>query len=337
MTGRAIVAPRLLAGLRPVKVATKPFETLREPISMAVNYIMPQVAIVMPVRNSERFLVEAVDSLRAQTVQDFELIAVDGGSTDRTLDILTSYKDPRIRIFELALKPMQITPARNFGIARAESPWIAVQDSDDISLPRRLEKQLAALNRMSGSVLAYTDVNFIGDIAAAGGRARFPRTQAFLATRLCFEFPIVHSTLMFSKPAALAVGGYSKTSAEDFELAGRLVEQGRTAAVSEKLVNFRLHATSSTHQLISEMKLIKVEIAIDNCRRLLQLSDSEAHRAYAALMNRGQAGQIREWAWFLQHCVPRLKWKSPELYAWLGWQTVKLFRPGKAGEPKTTA
>jgi glycosyltransferase involved in cell wall biosynthesis len=286
----------------------------------------PRVSIVMPVRNSDRFLARTVDSLLAQTFGDFELIVVDGGSTDRTLDILSGYKDPRIRIFE---KPLEITPARNFGIAQAVSPWIAAHDSDDISLPRRLELQWNALNRTPNAVLSYTDANIIGNVSAAGGRARFPRTQAFLAMRLCYQFPMVHSAAMFSKEAALAAGGYTWRWAEDYGLAGRLVERGRTVAIPKKLVEFRLHPTSNTHKLMSEMNAMAVEIALDNCRRLMRLADADARRAHAALINRGRPGQWREWSWFLRSCVPRLPWKSLELSAWLGLQTMKLLRPGK--------
>ncbi len=290
----------------------------------------PRISVVMPVWNSDRFLAQTVESLLAQTFEDFELIAVDGGSKDRTLEILSSYKDPRIRIFE---KPLEITPARNFGIAQARSSWIAVQDSDDISLPRRLEAQWNALNKTDDAVLAYTDVNFIGNIAAAGGKARFPKTQAFLAMRLCYQFPIVHSTVMFNKEAALAVGGYHWRWAEDYGLVGRLVERARSVAVPEKLVEFRLHPTSNTHKLMAEMNAMAVDIATDNCRRLMRLSDPDAERAYAALINRGQPGQWREWSWFLKFCVPRLQWKSPELYAWLGLQTLKLLRARKTLSP----
>ncbi len=281
----------------------------------------------MPVRNSARFLTETVDSLRGQTFQDFELIVVDGGSTDQTLDILHGYQDLRIRIFE---KPLEITAARNFGIAQATSPWIAVHDSDDISDPRRLEAQWEALNRTRDAVLSYTDVKFIGNLDAAGEPARFPKTQAFLAMRLCYQFPMVHTTVMFNRQAALEVGGYTWRWAEDYGLVGRLVAQGRIAAIPEKLVHFRLHPTSNTHKLMSEMKAMAVDIAVDNCRRLLRLSEPEARRAYAALMNRGQPGQWGEWSWFLRFCVPRLPWKSLELHAWLGLQTLKLLRPGKA-------
>lgn len=295
---------------------------------------MPLISVIMPVRNGERFLRQTIDGLRAQTLADFELIVVDGGSTDRTLDLLASYQDPRIRIFQ---QPLEITPARNFGIARSKSPWIAVHDADDVSLPKRLEMQYRALQRSPGAVLSFTDVHLIGNLDAAGGRARFPRTQAFLALRLCYQFPMVHSTLMFNREAALAVGGYTWRWAEDYGLVVRLVEQGRAVAVPRKLVQFRLHPTSNTHKLMSEMNAMAVEISVDACRRLMRLSEDDARRAYRALINRGQRGQWREWSWFLRDCVPRLPWSSLELSAWLGLQTLKLFRPGKSDPAPATA
>jgi hypothetical protein len=88
---------------------------------------------------------------------------------------------------------------------------------------------------------------------------------------------------------------------------------------------------------MSEMNAMAVDIAVDNCRRLLRLSGADARRAHAALINRGQLGQWREWAWFLRFCVPRMSWKSPELYAWLGWQTLKMLRPGIVASPSTAA
>ena len=220
-------------------------------------------------------------------------------------------------------------PARNFCVARSQSPWIAVHDSDDISLPRRLEKQWAALNRIPNAVLSYTGITAIGNLRAAGGRTRFPRTKAFLAMRLCYQFPMVHSTVMFNREAALSAGGYTLRWAEDYALVSRLVERGQTVGLPEKLVNFRLHPTSESHKSLSQTVVTALDIAVDNCRRLMRLSDSDARRAHAALVNRGQPGQWCEWSWFLRFCVPRFPWKSPELFAWLGLQTIKLLRPGK--------
>jgi len=288
---------------------------------------MPQISVVMPTRNSERFLAATVDSLLGQTFKDFEMIVVDGQSTDKTLDILAGYKDPRIRVFQ---QPLAITAARNFGLEQSQSPWIVAHDSDDVSHPRRLETQWAALGRKPGAVFSYTGTNHIGNVDAAGGRSRFPMTQAFFAMRLCYQFPMVHSTLMFSRQAALSVGGYTWQLAEDYGLVSRLIELGRMVAVPEKLVDFRLHPTSNTHGWMSQMEAMAVEIAVDNCRRFFRVSDADARRAHRALVNHGKPGQWAEWSWFLRCCAPRLPWKSAELYAWLAFQAVKSVRPGKS-------
>lgn len=286
----------------------------------------------MPTRNSERFLASTVEGLLSQTLKDFELIVVDADSTDKTLEILSHYKDPRIRIFH---RPLEIAPARNFGISQSQSPWIAAHDSDDVSHPRRLEMQLAALERTPDAIFSYTSINHIGNLEVAGGKSRFPTTQAFFAMRLCYQFPMVHSTLMFSRQAALSVGGYTWRLAEDYGLVSRLIELGRSVAVRERLVDFRLHSTSNTHGWMPEMKTMAVDIALDNCRRLLRLWDADARRAHAALVNRGKPGQWNEWSWFLRFCAPRLPWKSAELYAWLTLQTVKSLRPGKIAASQT--
>ena len=88
---------------------------------------------------------------------------------------------------------------------------------------------------------------------------------------------------------------------------------------------------------IVPMNAMAVEISVDACRRLMRLSEDDARRAYRALINRGQPGQWREWSWFLRDCVPRLPWSSLELSAWLGLQTLKLFRPGKSDPAPATA
>src|SRR6185295_10463581 len=142
----------------------------------------PQISVLMPTWNAAQFIAEAVESVLAQTLTDFEFIVVDGGSTDRTLGILSRYQDARLRV--LSAPSAGIVPALNFGIEQARAPWIARQDADDISLPRRLEVQWTTLNR-DAAIFSHTDVEFIGEGRESIGRARFPRTQAFVALRLC--------------------------------------------------------------------------------------------------------------------------------------------------------
>ena len=284
----------------------------------------PQISVLMPVWNGERFLAEALESILAQTFTDFELVAVDGGSTDRTSEILSRYDDPRVRIVHA---PPGLVPALNFGIVQSRGKWIARQDADDISLPRRLEKQWRALERHPNAVLSYTDVELIGKEAGSIGRARFPKTQALLALKLCYQCALVHSTAMFKKDAALAVGGYrmEEQHAEDYGLWGRLIERGDSLGLPEKLLQFRIHPVSASKRNADAMTEMADKIAGEHGRRFMRLSAEEGERAHAILIAHGRCSW-QDWSWFLRCCIPRLRWQSAEMYAWLGLQTLKMFR-----------
>jgi glycosyltransferase involved in cell wall biosynthesis len=283
----------------------------------------PQVSVLMPTWNAGQYVAEAVESVLSQSFKDFEVLIIDGGSTDQTLAILSGFRDPRLRV--LPAPSAGIVAALNFGLEQARAPWIARQDADDVSLPRRLETQWQALNGDAHAILSHTDVEFIGEGSAAAGRARFPRTQALMALRLCFQCAIVHSTVMFKKEAALAAGGYREPQAEDYALWGRLIESGRFIGLPQKLLKFRIHPGSASSRNREPMVALAETIAVEHCRRFMRLSAEEAKRAHAVLKDRGNRNWAH-WKWFLSHCVPRLRWKSAEAYAWLGLQTLKMLR-----------
>jgi glycosyltransferase involved in cell wall biosynthesis len=283
----------------------------------------PRISIIMPVWNGEKFLAAAVDSLLAQTFTDFELLVIDDGSTDRTPEILKGYTDPRLRVQRL--DHAGIVVALNFGVAQARGAWIARQDADDISRPRRLEAQWKALQLNPHAVLAHTDVECIGDENLTIGHARFPKTRAFMALRLCYFCPIVHSTVLFKKEVALAAGGYllEERHAEDYSLWGRMLEHGEFVGLPEKLLEFRTHPMSVSKQNSETQMALTKKIAIAHCKRFMKLSDAEAQRAHAALTTPSRERQWKEWWWFLTHCAPGLRWKSAETHGWLLWQTLR--------------
>jgi hypothetical protein len=286
----------------------------------------PRISVLMPVWNGERFLVQAVESILNQSFEDFELLAVDGGSTDQTLDILSQYRDPRIRVITA---PPGIVAALNLGLQEAKGAWIARQDADDISHPRRLQMQLNAVERRSDTVFCHTDAELFGKNSDLMGRAHFPRTQSFLALRLCFQCGIVHSTAFFKKETALAVGGYQGEQAEDYGLWGHLIENGRVIGLPSKLLKFRLHDVSASKRHAEKMERAAHAIGVEHCRRFMRLSSTEAERAHTILSTPGRQRSWSEWAWFLSHCVPKLRWKSMEMYSWVAWQTLKTLRPGE--------
>ena len=286
--------------------------------------MFPCITILMPVWNGEKFLAAAVDSLLAQTFTDFELLVIDDGSTDRTPEILRAYNDPRLRV--LRLDHAGIVVALNHGLTQAKADWIARLDADDLSEPRRLDIQWQALNRNPQAVLCHSAVTFFGDGGVTPGAARLPRSRSFMALRLCYQCPIVHSTVLFKKELALAAGGYflDERHAEDFSLWGRLLEQGEFVALPEKLVRFRVHDQSVSRQNLAAQQALARRIGTRHCRNFLQLDEVAAVRANNLLLVAPRERAWRDWWWFLSRCAPRLRWQSLETLGWLWWQTVKL-------------
>lgn len=113
----------------------------------------PTVSIIMPCLNGEQHIQTAIGSVLAQTFNDFELIVVDNGSTDRTPEILGSINDPRLRV--LTLPERGVSRARNLGLRKARGAFIAFLDSDDTWNAEFLEKMHSALVSDSKAMLAY--------------------------------------------------------------------------------------------------------------------------------------------------------------------------------------
>jgi glycosyltransferase involved in cell wall biosynthesis len=284
------------------------------------NDSKPSISVLMPVWNSEAFVGDAVRSILAQSHKDFEFLVVDGGSTDNTLASIRAFGDNRIRILHAF---PGIVAALNLGLQEARGNWIARQDADDISHPNRLQAQLAAVERRKDVVLCYTNDELFGELPRRYRRAKFTRTQALLALRLCFQCPVVHSSVLFSKKAVDECGRYRGQQGEDYDLWGRLLQTGKTLGLSKRLVMTRRHSDSASQRHSDHLALVSNEIALRHCREFMRLSEADALRAYAALALHGAKKGLPEWRWFVTTCLPRLRWKSAELYAWVFWQTLK--------------
>ncbi len=115
---------------------------------------MPTISVVIPAYNGERTILETIASVQQQTCSDFELIVINDGSTDRTLELLSTVQDPRLKVFSYSNGGLPT--ARNRGIAQATGEFITFIDADDLWTPDKLELQLAALQKHPEAGLAYS-------------------------------------------------------------------------------------------------------------------------------------------------------------------------------------
>jgi glycosyltransferase involved in cell wall biosynthesis len=209
------------------------------------------VSIVMTVYNGERFLAESVESVLNQTMPNFELIAVDDGSTDSSRKILERYASLDTRVKVISRAHAGVPAAANLGVRHAKYQLIARTDSDDRMLPDRLERQIAFLNEHQRVQLVCSNCHFINAagrrIGSSSCRVDVEHAQTELRPSLCLE--LIQSTVLMRKGAFLALGGYRENLpyAEDRDLWGRFVTSGLAITVQPAyLVEFRLHTGAMT-------------------------------------------------------------------------------------------
>ena len=277
----------------------------------------------MPVWNGASYVAAAVESILLQTFSEFEFIIVDDGSTDSTPRILDSFAEHRIRRYRL--EHAGIVAALNFGVRQSRAEWIARQDADDVSRPRRLEVQWHAVQNKNNITLSYSDFDVMDHDNLGVEKAHLPRTKALLAMKLCFECPIAHSTVLFRKSSFLCAGGYrtEERHAEDYALWSRLLNIGDIGVINERLLMLRVHAASVSHREATTQTRLTDSIGYQNCRRFLRVNRSDAARAYSILRQHAKDRRVAEWMWFVCHCIPRSRWRSLELHLWLFSQTVR--------------
>lgn len=167
---------------------------------------MPEVSVIVTGYNSAPTIVQAIESVRAQTVGDFELIFVDDASTDNTVALVESIADPRIRIIRNS-KNRGIGGAKNVGIKAARADYIAFLDSDDIWTPHKLAIQLPAAKSTAGRLpLAFTAF-WVHRIDLSTVSLRRPRCHGtWLRSLLMGENLSLGSTLLAARDCFDVVG-----------------------------------------------------------------------------------------------------------------------------------
>ncbi|MDE2322411.1 MAG: glycosyltransferase family 2 protein [candidate division NC10 bacterium] len=225
--------------------------------------ISPRVTVLIPVYNREKYVAAAIESILVQSFTNFELLLIDDGSTDDSVEVLQSYTtDPRVRLV-CNEHNLGIPKTRNRGIDLACGEYIAMLDSDDWAYPTRLEKQVAFLDRHSDFAVVgawATEMDETGRSLSRDKR-RFV-SPGELQSRLLFRCSLCTSSIMTRK-AILQDYGYREQYAvcEDFDLFVRVAKHYKLGNLPETLVRKRTHAGNIGREKAQLTKAKNQEIA----------------------------------------------------------------------------
>ena len=211
------------------------------------------VSVIMPVYNAEEFVEEAIRSILEQTYDKFELIIVDDCSTDKSMDIVRSIKDDRIRIIKNEHN-CGVAHSRNIALDNSQGEFIAIMDDDDVALPCRFEMQVNYLNEhkdidVVGGKHVFIDCN--GEVIRGENKAYY--NPQFLKAKFLFNNTFCNSEMMLRK-SVLKDLRYSQDcyGMEDYKLWIQLSKYAPMTMIDEVFLKHRRHGSNLTMQVNSQ-------------------------------------------------------------------------------------
>jgi glycosyltransferase involved in cell wall biosynthesis len=221
---------------------------------------MSKVSVIVPVYNAEKTIKETLRSVLAQTFRDLEVVVVDDGSRDASVEEVMSLGDERLKM--LRSDHNGVSRARNRGILESSGEFIAFLDADDLWKKDKIEKQLKALEERPDAALAYSWVDRIDENGRILGQAgRFGLSGNLYSHILLVDFLVNGSTPLIRRDALFSAGLFepSLEPAEDWDLWIRLAEKHEFTAVKTVHVLYRSQGgTASSNTIKLEEAALKV-------------------------------------------------------------------------------
>ncbi len=220
----------------------------------------PLVSVIMSVYNAEEFLRMAVISILNQTYKDFEFIIIDDGSTDSSLSILQSFKDTRIRLL-INEQNLKLPTSLNKGIAISKGKYIVRMDADDISFPKRIEKQVAYMESHPNAAMAFCDmIHFSGRKILPDFNTNNLTPNGIKATLLFYNV-VNHNGVIINKslfPNLNYPTMYSVT--EDLALWLIITKTHKIHYMRENLVLYRIHEKQARSSMSEVQRQQEIKI-----------------------------------------------------------------------------
>lgn len=219
----------------------------------------PKITVLMPVFNAGAFLAPAVQSILSQTFTDFELLLLNDGSTDDSLDTIASLADPRIRLVHNP-ENLGLIATLNRGLEMARAPLVARMDADDLALPARLERQFRTFAENSGLALLGTAATTIDEFGQTFGAMDVLVRREEIIKSILRQNAFIHPSVMMRVSVARAMGGYPVEAhhAEDYALWLKIASRYPVANLPERLMQYRVHPGQvSQRKLVAQRKTVQ--------------------------------------------------------------------------------
>ena len=221
---------------------------------------MPLISVIIPAYNAEKTIRETIESVIEQTLDDWELIVINDGSQDRTIEVVSQIKDPRIKLFSHS--NAGVSASRNRGFDRSVGEFISFLDADDLWTPDKLEFQLNALHSHPEAAVAYSWTDYIdesGHFLYPGQHVTF---KGNVYRQMLVKFFLENgSNLLVRREAFLKVGGFKESlfMGEDREFCTRLAKEYKFVVVSHPQILYRQSTgTASDNAYRYERECLKV-------------------------------------------------------------------------------
>jgi glycosyltransferase involved in cell wall biosynthesis len=229
---------------------------------------MPKVSVIIPTYNAMTYLSETVESVLRQTYPDFELLIIDDGSSDQTVQWISQLVDSRVRLIPQTNQGVAV--ARNTGIAKAQGEYVAFLDHDDLWEPTKLEKQVRYLEDNPAVGLVHTWMVLVDQCGKSTGRVISSNAEGDVWKQLLERNTIASSSVMVRRCCFETVGVFSPSrdlyTVEDWEMWVRIASRYPFAVIKKPLLSWRQHANngSKNWRAMEQAYALVIEKAFDS-------------------------------------------------------------------------
>jgi glycosyltransferase involved in cell wall biosynthesis len=257
---------------------------------------MPLISVIIPAYNAQTTIQKTIESVLNQTFTDFELLVIDDGSQDATLEVVERISDQRLKVFSYPNAGVSAT--RNRGLAKATGELITFLDADDLWTPDKLEAQLDALKANPQAAVAYSWTDYIDECDRILYPGAHVTANGDVYTKLLLsDFLENGSNALIRREALIDVGGFDEAlcGPEDWDLFLRLAAKYQFVAVPRPQILYRLSTNSISFNLArQEAQCLKVlEREFDRVpASLAHLKQQSLANLYQYLLFRGLAGSL---------------------------------------------